>query len=141
MQRQRQAIVDLSFKILRDELYIGIRAQLFLSEQLRTRKNICFSLFHKTEKCLKNDFLNSHSFFFYLGFFSRPFTNHRTAGEEGGHFFSPSLPLLPTSQTLGHWPGDGCRQLNSGHKQQLDSNREPLVSKGKSLTTKLCALV
>ena len=41
-------------------------------------------------------------FFFYLGFLSRPFTNHRTAGERGGHFFNSSLPLLPASQTLRH---------------------------------------
>ena len=34
-------------------------------------------------------------FFFYLGFLSQPFTNHRTAGEGGGHFFNSSLPLLP----------------------------------------------
>ena len=27
-------------------------------------------------------------FFFYLGFLSQPFTNHRTAGEEGGYFFN-----------------------------------------------------
>ena len=39
-------------------------------------------------------------FFFYLGFLSRPFTNHRTAGEGGGHFFNSSLPLPPASQTL-----------------------------------------
>ena len=32
-------------------------------------------------------------FFFFLGFVSRTFTNHRTAGEGGGHFFNPSLPL------------------------------------------------
>ena len=41
-------------------------------------------------------------FFFYLGFLSRPFTNHRTAGEGGGHFFNSSLPLPPASQTLRH---------------------------------------
>ena len=41
-------------------------------------------------------------FAFYLGFLSRPFTNHRTAGEEAGHFFSSSLPLPPASQTLRH---------------------------------------
>ena len=35
-----------------------------------------------------------------LGFLSQPFTNHRTAGEEGGHFFNSSLPLPPASQTL-----------------------------------------
>ena len=27
---------------------------------------------------------------------------HRTAGEEGGYLFNPSLPLPPTSQTLRH---------------------------------------
>ena len=35
--------------------------------------------------------------FFYLGFLSQPFTNHRTAGEGGGHFFNFSLPLPPDS--------------------------------------------
>ena len=29
-------------------------------------------------------------FFFYLGFLSRIFMNHRTAGEGGGHFFNSS---------------------------------------------------
>ena len=41
-------------------------------------------------------------FFFYMGFLSRTFTNHRTAGEGGGHFINSSLPLPPTSQTLRH---------------------------------------
>ena len=41
-------------------------------------------------------------FFFYLGFLSRTFSNHRTAGEEGGHFFNSSLPLQPASETLRH---------------------------------------
>ena len=40
-------------------------------------------------------------FFFYLGFLSRTFTNHRTAGEGGGHFFNSSLPLSPAS--LSSW--------------------------------------
>ena len=39
-------------------------------------------------------------FFFYLGFLSQPFTNHRTAGEGGTHFFNSSLPLPPASHTL-----------------------------------------
>ena len=39
-------------------------------------------------------------FFFYLGFLSRTFTNHWTAGEGRGHFFNSSLPLPPASQTL-----------------------------------------
>ena len=40
--------------------------------------------------------------FFYLGFVSRKFTNHRIAGKGGGHFFNSSLPLPPASQTLRH---------------------------------------
>ena len=35
-------------------------------------------------------------------FLSRTFTNHRTAGEWGEHFFNSSLPLPPASQTLRH---------------------------------------
>ena len=35
-----------------------------------------------------------------MGFFSRVFPNHRTAGEVGGRFFNSSLPLPPASQTL-----------------------------------------
>ena len=45
---------------------------------------------------------NVNNFFFYLGFLSQPFTNHRTAGEGGEHSFNSSLPLSPTSQTLRH---------------------------------------
>ena len=39
---------------------------------------------------------------FSLGSLSRKFTNHRTAREEGGHFFNSSLPLPPASQALRH---------------------------------------
>ena len=78
-------------------------------------------------------------FFFYLGFLSRTFSNHRTAGEGRGHFFNSSPQLPPTSQTLRHQPGDCCRELTSAHSQQPDSNREPLVFECKSLTTKLRA--
>ena len=42
------------------------------------------------------------NFFFYLGFLSQTFTNHRSAGERGGHFFNSSLLLPPASQTLRH---------------------------------------
>ena len=41
-------------------------------------------------------------FFFYLGFISRTFTNHRTAGKWAGYFFNSSVPLSPASQTLRH---------------------------------------
>ena len=54
--------------------------------------------------------------FFYEGFFSRTFTNRRTAGEREGHFFNSSLPLPPTSQTLRHYPGDYCRELTSAYR-------------------------
>ena len=74
-----------------------------------------------------------------MGFLSKPFTNQKTAGEGGGHFFNSSLPLPPASQTFRHYPGNYCRELTSVHRQQPDSNREPLVSECKLLTTKLCA--
>ena len=64
--------------------------------------------------------------FFHLGFFSRTFTIHRTAGEGGGDYF-----LSP----LYH-----CRELTSAHSQQPDLNWESLISERKSLTTKLHAL-
>ena len=79
-------------------------------------------------------------FIFYVGFLSRGFTNHRTVGEGAGYFFNSSLTLPPVSQVPRHQPGDCCTGLTSAHSQQSDSNREPLVSKPKSLTTKLCAL-
>ena len=78
--------------------------------------------------------------FFYLGFLSRTFTVHETAGEGGGYLFNSSLLLPPASQALRHQPGDYCRGLTSAHSWQPDSNREPLVSERKSLTTKLRAL-
>ena len=75
--------------------------------------------------------------FFYLGFLSRTFTNHRTTGEGGGHFFNSSLPLPPASQTFRHQLGDYCIELTSSHSQQPNLNREPLASERKLLTTKL----
>ena len=46
------------------------------------------------------------SFFFYLGFFSRIFRMHRTAGEGGGYLCNSFLPLPPASQTIRHYPGN-----------------------------------
>ena len=65
------------------------------------------------------------------------FTIHRTAEEGEGCFFNSFLPLPPASLTLRHQPGNYCRELSSPQSQQLDSNREPLVPKCKSLTTKI----
>ena len=82
---------------------------------------------------------HSHAFFCFVFFFlsrflSRTFTIHRTAGEEAGYFFNISLPLSSASQTLGHQSSDYCRELTFAHRQQPDSNRQPLVSECKSLT-------
>ena len=48
----------------------------------------------------KSENYKQSAIFFSLGFLSRSFTNHRTAGEGGGYFFNSSLPLPPSSQTL-----------------------------------------
>ena len=48
----------------------------------------------------KSENYRQSAIFFSLGFLSRSFANHRTAGEGGGHFFNSSLPLPPSSQTL-----------------------------------------
>ena len=84
--------------------------------------------------------LGKSTSFFLSRFFSQSFTNHRTAGEGGGHFFNSSLPFPPASQTRRHQLGDYLRELTSAHRQQPDSNRELLISERKSLTTKLRAL-
>ena len=47
-------------------------------------------------------FISHKVFFFYLGFLSRTFTIHGTAGEGGGYLFNSSLPPPPASQTLRH---------------------------------------
>ena len=79
-------------------------------------------------------------FFFFVGFFSQAFKSHRTAGEGERHFFKSSLLLPPASQRRKHQLGDYCRELTSAHSEQPCSNREPLASERKLLTTKLRAL-
>ena len=103
---------------------------------------LCFSFsFSQRVQIMKTEYKYgqycSPLFFFYLGFFSQTFTNHRTAGEGGGHFFNFPVPLPPASWTLRHWVGYYCRKIISGRSQRSDSNREPLVSELKWLTTKL----
>ena len=79
-----------------------------------------------------------HKSFFSIWVF---FHNHsRTTGLQGKEESISSLPLPHASQTFRHYPGDYCRDLTSAHRQQPDSNREPLVSERKSITTKLRAL-
>ena len=40
--------------------------------------------------------------YIYIYIYLFTLTNHRTAGEGGGHFFKSALPLPPASQTLRH---------------------------------------
>ena len=105
---------------------------------VKKKHTYCFIL---NSEAGTDQLIQSCFFFFYLGFLSQTFTNHRTAGKGGGHLFSSSLPLPPASQTLRHQPGDYYTELTSTHSQQPDLNQEPLVCKCKSLTTKLHALI
>ena len=79
--------------------------------------------------------------FFYPGFCFTSIHESQDCRGIGMAFPISSLPLPPPSQALRHWPRDYCRELTSAHSQQPDSNREPLVSERKSLTTKLRALL
>ena len=75
--------------------------------------------------------------FFYLGFLSQiTFTNHRTAGEGGGHYFNSSLRLPSASQSLRRQSGITAESS----PLHIEVNWEPLVSQRISLTTKLTAL-
>ena len=82
--------------------------------------------------------LSKFNFFFYLGFLSRLFTNHRTAGESGWHFFNSSLPLSPASHL------DISRAITEEilplHIIISRSRTGRLVSERMSLTNKLRAL-
>ena len=73
-------------------------------------------------------------YFFYLGFLSRTFTTHKTAGE-GGYLLT--LPLPPTSQILRKQVGDYCREWTSVHNQHADLNKKSLFSRCKLLTNML----
>ena len=57
----------------------------------KQHKNITYPVNDQCSPVIQTN--QSTDFFFYLGFLSRTFTNHRTAGEEGGHFSNSSLPL------------------------------------------------
>ena len=57
---------------------------------------------HRNLQVLATEMFNIFFFFFYLGFLSRTFTIHGTAGEGGGYLFDSSLPLPAASQTLRH---------------------------------------
>ena len=90
-----------------DKHYLKVRDHCFCTCKYTSTAHNLHNLSWKTTKGIplvshNGSNYDYHLFFFYLGFLSRPFTNHRTAGEGGGHFFNSSLPLPPTSQTLRH---------------------------------------
>ena len=86
------------------------------------------------DECFLNVLFDNWSSFFYLGFFSRTFTIHRTARERGRYLSNFSLPLPLASRTLRHQLRDCCRELTSAHSQQPDSDQELLFSKGDSFS-------
>ena len=67
-----------------------------------------FKPFHTEQSSSNTEFTNSlplllcKTHFFHLGFFSRTFAVHRTAGEGEGYFCRSSLPLPPASKALRH---------------------------------------
>ena len=77
---------------------------------------------------------NPKYFFFYLGFLSRTFTVHSTAGEGRGYLFNSSLPLSPASQELRHYLGD---QLAAG----LEAETFGLRAQGASRYPLSCAFL
>ena len=64
-------------------------------------------------------------YYFYLGFLSRTFTIRRTAGEGGDSLINSSLPLLPTSQTIRHEPGNYYRELTNTINHSLKGSTFP----------------
>ena len=80
----------------------GLRPKTLLKKGVWNR---CFPM--NFDKFLRTPFFVEHLLFFlflffYLGFLSQPFTNHRTTREGSGHFFNSSLLIPPTSRTLKH---------------------------------------
>ena len=74
-------------------------------------------------------------FFFYLGFLSWSFTNHRTAGEGGGHFFTLHHHFHPLHRqlnisratTAGRPPLHiGSSRIRTGNLWFPSANRQPL---------------
>ena len=60
------------------------------NHQLHLYNHLPQHAYDNTRKSAQTTFSTTRTtiFFFYLGFLSQPFTNHRAAGEGGGHFFS-----------------------------------------------------
>ena len=54
---------------------------------------------------------------------------------------TPLYHFLPIHQTLRHQPDNYCKELTSAYTLHPNSNREPLVSERKLLTTKLLICV
>ena len=88
----------------------------------------------------ENYFQTRSFFFFHRFFFSRPFTNHRTAEERGGYFVTPHYNFHSLHRHL-----DISRAIIAGSSpphicSSRTRTRDSLVFERKSLTTKLRAL-
>ena len=83
-----------------------------LQMNILNKRNI---LFCNKNTLLSQCFRRVKVIFSYLGFHSRTFTNHKTAGERGGYLFNSSLPLTPLSQTFRYFAANYCRELTSAH--------------------------
>ena len=78
------------FRLFRVILFSGSRS--FQWKPFYILKAVHFSRSHPFQW---KPLLSVEVFFFYRGFLSLPFTNYRTAGKGGGHFFTSSLLLPP----------------------------------------------
>ena len=79
---------------LKKNIYVIIAYKVLI---LKCHVKDCFKMNDK-KMSKKSEYI----FFVYLGFLSRTFMIHRTAGEGGGYLFNSSLPLSPASETLRH---------------------------------------
>ena len=97
--------------------------------------SLILSCFPQNVKQNMTDYKKVLTIVIYLGFPSRTFTIHRTAGKGGSHLYKSSLSLPPASLILTYKQYGYCRELTSAQSWQLGSTRELLTYKRKSLTT------
>ena len=76
------------------ELNLNLYMQIIVKHFHRKSFKITFN--HVTTFIINQIIVVNLRFFFYLGFLSQPFMNHRTVGEGRGHFLSSSLPFPNT---------------------------------------------
>ena len=127
------------------KLEFGTNVNVFYLRILKGKKHSQVKLWLTTSMNMESWVVGTFYLFIYLFFCTIWIFFHedsRFTGQKGkrkGISFNSFLPLPLALQILIHQPGVYCRELTSAHSQQPESNREPLVAKRKSLTTKLAA--